>query len=168
VTRKIPKHPYKVLDAPNLQDDFYLNLVDWSPLNYIGVGKLFSLNRAGLENTVYIWSACNSKVNKLCEMPENDMVCSVSWSQRGNHIACGNSYGEIQIYDVAKSKMLRSIDGHQGRIGTAALVTPRLDLLERLLDRLRLEGPKHPGEGREDARAPHPEVLRTQAGDLRA
>jgi len=28
--RKISKKPYKVLDAPNLQDDFYLNLLDWS------------------------------------------------------------------------------------------------------------------------------------------
>ena len=28
--RVIPQQPYKVLDAPCLQDDFYLNLVDWS------------------------------------------------------------------------------------------------------------------------------------------
>jgi cell division cycle 20-like protein 1, cofactor of APC complex len=28
--RKIAEKPYKVLDAPNLSDDFYLNLVDWS------------------------------------------------------------------------------------------------------------------------------------------
>lgn len=107
--RKISKYPYKVLDAPALQDDFYLNLLDWSPLNYIGVG---------LENAVYIWSACNSKVNKLCELPDNDIVCSVSWSQRGSHIAVGNSYGEVQIYDVAKQKLLRTFEGHTGRIGS--------------------------------------------------
>ena len=28
--RVIPSQPFKVLDAPSLQDDFYLNLVDWS------------------------------------------------------------------------------------------------------------------------------------------
>ena len=28
--RKIPRLPAKVLDAPALQDDFYLNLIDWS------------------------------------------------------------------------------------------------------------------------------------------
>ncbi len=28
--RKIAEKPYKVLDAPALSDDFYLNLVDWS------------------------------------------------------------------------------------------------------------------------------------------
>lgn len=28
--RKIPLNPYRILDAPGLCDDFYLNLVDWS------------------------------------------------------------------------------------------------------------------------------------------
>lgn len=28
--RKIAPNPYRILDAPGLQDDFYLNLVDWS------------------------------------------------------------------------------------------------------------------------------------------
>lgn len=36
--RKIPTAPYKVLDAPALQDDFYLNLVDWSSSNLLAVG----------------------------------------------------------------------------------------------------------------------------------
>ena len=49
--RKINKMPFKVLDAPQLRDDFYLNLVDWSSENVLAVG----LNRA-----VYIWSACTS------------------------------------------------------------------------------------------------------------
>ena len=70
-TRKIPKMPFKVLDAPLLQDDFYLNLVDWSPSNILAVG---------LGPAVYIWSACTSKVTKLCEVPENDAITSVSWS----------------------------------------------------------------------------------------
>lgn len=48
--RKIPKTPFKVLDAPMLQDDFYLNLVDWSSNNVLAVG---------LNGAVYIWSASN-------------------------------------------------------------------------------------------------------------
>lgn len=59
-------------------------------------------------------------MTKLCDFPDNDIVCSVSWSQRGNHIAVGNSYGEVQIYDVSKQKLLKSIDGHGGRIGSIA------------------------------------------------
>ena len=52
-TRKVSKVPYKVLDAPQLQDDFYLNLVDWSSTNVLAVGLL---------GAVYIWSAANSQV----------------------------------------------------------------------------------------------------------
>jgi cell division cycle 20-like protein 1 (cofactor of APC complex) len=43
-----------VLDAPELQDDFYLNLVDWSSQNVLSVG---------LGTCVYLWSACTSQVN---------------------------------------------------------------------------------------------------------
>lgn len=51
--RKISKIPFKVLDAPELQDDFYLNLVDWSSQNVLSVG---------LGTCVYLWSACTSQV----------------------------------------------------------------------------------------------------------
>ena len=63
--RKIPKVPFKVLDAPALQDDFYLNLVDWSALNVLAVG---------LGSCVYLWSACTSKVTKLCDLGPEDVV----------------------------------------------------------------------------------------------
>jgi cell division cycle 20-like protein 1, cofactor of APC complex len=36
--RAVSKVPYKVLDAPELADDFYLNLVDWGSANVLGVG----------------------------------------------------------------------------------------------------------------------------------
>ena len=55
-TRKISKTPYKVLDAPALQDDYYLNLVDWSHSNVLSVA---------LGPSVYLWSACTSKVGGL-------------------------------------------------------------------------------------------------------
>jgi len=41
--RKIPKVPFKVLDAPELQDDFYLNLVDWSSTNVLRLVLLRTL-----------------------------------------------------------------------------------------------------------------------------
>ncbi|KRX06577.1 WD40-repeat-containing domain [Pseudocohnilembus persalinus] len=109
--RKIGKNPNKILDAPGLQDDYYLNLIDWSSQNYIGVG---------LENCVYVWSACNSKVSRLCELPENDSVSSVSWSQSGNHLAVGNSFGDTMIYDIGKQKLIRTFEGHNSRIGSLA------------------------------------------------
>lgn len=70
--RFVSKVPYKVLDAPDLQDDFYLNLVDWGSTNVLGVG---------LANSVYMWNSQTGRVNKLCEL-KDDTVTSVSWIQR--------------------------------------------------------------------------------------
>jgi cell division cycle 20-like protein 1 (cofactor of APC complex) len=108
-TRKIPKVPFKVLDAPALQDDFYLNLVDWSALNVLAVG---------LGSCVYLWSACTSKVTKLCDLGPEDCVTSVSWTSRGTHLAVGTNLGETQIWDTVKCKKIRFMRGHSARVGT--------------------------------------------------
>uniref|UniRef100_A0A7S1T1G7 CDC20/Fizzy WD40 domain-containing protein n=1 Tax=Tetraselmis chuii TaxID=63592 RepID=A0A7S1T1G7_9CHLO len=110
--RKIARSPFKVLDAPCLQDDFYLNLVDWSAQNVLAVG---------LGASVYLWSACTSKVTKLCDLGANDEVCSVAWTQRGTYLAIGTFRdAEVQIWDVAKCRKLRTLSGHRNRVGTLA------------------------------------------------
>jgi WD40 repeat protein len=57
--RKIAQQPFRVLDAPNLCDDFYLNLVDWSPANQLAVA---------LGNSVYIWNANTASVAELANL----------------------------------------------------------------------------------------------------
>lgn len=110
--RKISKIPYKVLDAPELQDDFYLNLVDWSTSNILSVG---------LGTCVYLWSACTSQVTRLCDLtPDNDSVTSVSWSERGNLVAVGTHKGLVQVWDVTASKRINTLDGHTARVGALA------------------------------------------------
>ncbi|XBH96563.1 protein FIZZY-RELATED 2-like [Triticum urartu] len=109
--RKIPRSPYKVLDAPALQDDFYLNLVDWSSHNVLSVG---------LGNCVYLWNACSSKVTKLCDLGADDTVCSVSWAQRGTHLAVGTNQGTVQIWDATRCKRMRTMESHRMRVGALA------------------------------------------------
>jgi len=109
--RKIVKTPYKVLDAPNLADDFYLNLVDWSCMNILAVG---------LDRSVYLWNAMNSKVTKLCEVSSGDSICSVSWSPRGKDLAVGTRCGEVHLYDVSCLKHIRTFVGHTLRVGCLA------------------------------------------------
>ncbi|KAI1230461.1 hypothetical protein IHE44_0009918 [Lamprotornis superbus] len=107
-TRKISKIPFKVLDAPELQDDFYLNLVDWSSLNVLSVG---------LGTCVYLWSACTSQVTRLCDLSvEGDSVTSVGWSERGNLVAVGTHKGFVQIWDAAAGKKLSMLEGHTARV----------------------------------------------------
>uniref|UniRef100_A0A4W2G148 Fizzy-related protein homolog n=1 Tax=Bos indicus x Bos taurus TaxID=30522 RepID=A0A4W2G148_BOBOX len=111
-TRKISKIPFKVLDAPELQDDFYLNLVDWSSLNVLSVG---------LGTCVYLWSACTSQVTRLCDLSvEGDSVTSVGWSERGNLVAVGTHKGFVQIWDAAAGKKLSMLEGHTARVGALA------------------------------------------------
>ena len=45
-----------MLDAPQLQDDFYLNLLDWSKSNALAVA---------LGKSVYIWNATTADVKEL-------------------------------------------------------------------------------------------------------
>lgn len=68
--RKIQKNPFKVLDAPALTDDFYLNLIAWSNKNMLAVG---------LGNCIYLWDAVTTKVTRLCEL-HNDSITSLCWS----------------------------------------------------------------------------------------
>lgn len=111
LVRYISKTPYKVLDAPELHDDFYLNLVDWSSTNFLGVG---------LGSCVYLWSANTSKVVKLCDLSPYDTITSVNWIQRGTHIAVGTNKGLVQLWDVERMKKVRQFSGHVARVGVLA------------------------------------------------
>ena len=66
--RSIPKIPFKVLDAPYLGDDFYLNLADWSSRTVLVVR---------ISNCTYMWSASSSKVTKLHVFGNTDSVTYV-------------------------------------------------------------------------------------------
>ena len=146
--RRVPRAPFKILDAPALADDFYLNLVDWSSQNVLAVG---------LGPCIYLWSATTSGVTKLCDLSEEaevasatsalaraypggsavpqiqagvgDAVCSVSWSQRGQYLAVGTGSGLVQVFDVARAgessspssssaAKLRTYAGHKARVGS--------------------------------------------------
>ncbi|EGR27061.1 hypothetical protein IMG5_202420 [Ichthyophthirius multifiliis] len=109
--RQIPKIPFKVLDAPSLQDDFYLNLVDWSQTNILAVA---------LGSCVYLWKACNNLVIKFCDLGINDSVSSVNWHPKGHQLCIGTSQGETQIWDADEIKKIRTLKGHTGRIGSLA------------------------------------------------
>ena len=115
--RKINKKPYKILEAPNLQDDFYLNLVDWSENNQIAVA---------LDTSLYLWSGCFSDVNKLYEASQiSDYICSVAFCD-DTKVSIGNSLGQIKVFDIVKRKQVNQFDGHKGRVGSLNWTTSLL------------------------------------------
>ncbi|TVU30193.1 hypothetical protein EJB05_21803, partial [Eragrostis curvula] len=109
--RKIPRSPYKTLDAPDLRDDFYLNLLDWSSRDLLAIG---------LGNRTYLWNSRSDRVTMLCDLGDDDSVCSVRWAQRGNHLAVGTDRGTVQIWDASRCKRIRTIESHQFRVGSLA------------------------------------------------
>jgi cell division cycle 20-like protein 1 (cofactor of APC complex) len=94
--RKIAIKPYRVLDAPGISDDFYLNLLDWSSQNTIAIG---------LENQVFLWCCKKTKAYKLFSYDKspgesrNKVVTSLIWNPNGTELAVGNNYGQTEIWD---------------------------------------------------------------------
>lgn len=106
--RRIATGPDRVLDAPGLIDDYYLNLLDWSSGDQVAIG---------LERNVYIWSAAEGSVSCLLESSPDTYISSVKWSGDGAYVGVGLGSGEIQIWDVAEGAKVRSMFGHDTRVG---------------------------------------------------
>ena len=56
VKKNIKPEPEKILDAPELKDDYYLNLLDWGARGQLAIG---------LEGKVYLYSS--EKISLLAE-----------------------------------------------------------------------------------------------------
>lgn len=106
--RRVLTAPERVLDAPGLVDDYYLNLLDWSSGNQVAIG---------LERNVYVWSAESGTVSSLMETSPDTYVSSVKWSGDGAYVGIGLGSGEVQIWDVEEGTKLRSMHGHDTRVG---------------------------------------------------
>lgn len=111
--KKIPTAPERVLDAPGLVDDFYLNLIAWSSTNVLAIG---------LEDSVYLWHANSGDVGLLCELPRGTVVSSLRWSEDGAYILIGRDDGLLEIWDVESNSKLRTLncESHQTRIAAQA------------------------------------------------
>ena len=141
--------PFKVLDAPALQDDFYLNLVDWSSHNVLAVGW---------GPCVYLWSACTSLVTKLCDLGTAALRDSEQWTPRGT-TGGGHQPGRAQIWDANKCKKVRVMGGHRTRVGALAWSSSTLSSGE--------PRPEHPAARRARARAVHRQARRAQERGVR-
>lgn len=87
-TRTLHTAPEKVLDAPDLRDDYYLNLLDWSNRGTLSIG---------LGERVYLYSP--HSIQELC-YKEDDYICSLSFHPTGDQVAVGLSSGKTELYDV--------------------------------------------------------------------
>ena len=116
--RDIAMEPERILDAPGIVDDFYLNCLSWSVHDILAIG---------LGGSVYLWNARNGEVSELLNLSSvdgtdnaGDYVASLSWIHDGSHLAIGSSDSSVQIWDVNRSKRMRMFAGHEGRVSAMA------------------------------------------------
>ncbi|KAL6080371.1 ubiquitin-protein transferase activating protein [Balamuthia mandrillaris] len=110
--RAIPSAPERVLDAPNLVDNYYLNLLDWSSTNVLAIA---------LSQSIYLWNATTSEITELMTLDEenpSNIVTSLSWTMDGNALAVGTEDAQVQLWDVNHGVKLRTLKGHEARVGS--------------------------------------------------
>ena len=107
--RKIPQEPERILDAPNLNDNFYYNPLDWGSKNILSV-SLGSYN--------YLWNYNNLETYLLTKNENEIEYCSSSFMDNGVCLALGLNNGDIELWDIEKQIKIRTLVGHSDRVGT--------------------------------------------------
>lgn len=107
--RAVPSQPERILDAPDLVDDYYLNLMDWGSTNSVAIA---------LSQTVYLWNASGGDIQQLLATEGESYVTSVNWAGDGRHIAVGFSDNNCQIWDAERLRPIRNLGGHTSRVSS--------------------------------------------------
>ncbi|KAH3743454.1 anaphase promoting complex protein [Pelomyxa schiedti] len=102
--RSVPQAPERVLDAPGLQDNYYLNVLDWGT-HYLAIG---------LSCFVYLWSPTIAEAVQLLQTSEDNCISAVKWAGSSSFLAVATNSGDIQIWTAKQDsfKQLRTIRGH--------------------------------------------------------
>ncbi|PFH33599.1 WD domain, G-beta repeat-containing protein [Besnoitia besnoiti] len=125
-----PQRPYRTLPAPDLLDDFYLNLVDWSRDNVLAVAlklKLFLWSpRAGRfadgrqSHLLFNASGASSSPSAAGDAREDGVVCVKFSPQFPSLLLVGFRSGLAELWDIQAEKKLRTLRGHASRATVAA------------------------------------------------
>lgn len=109
-TRSYQTTACRILDAPDIIDDYYLNLLSWSATNILAVA---------LRGRLYLWHGESGHVEVLTDY-QSTLITSVSWMQNGTHLALGLSDHTIKLIDLQKSSEIRTIHSHSDRVSVLA------------------------------------------------
>ena len=100
--------PERILDAPNLVDDYYLNLLEWGKSNILAVV---------LGPEIYLWNGESSETSLLMSIikdnnsilnnnnNENNVISSLSWMNNGICLGVGLPNGIIDLEEFTEEMM---------------------------------------------------------------
>lgn len=98
----------KSFKVPKLRDDFYLNILDWSPNGFIAVAT---------GARIYSLSSSFSKFEPVYQEKLENYISSVNFSLYGR-MAFGNSLGIVRVYDIESEKIIREEKPHPARVAS--------------------------------------------------
>ena len=108
--RHVSCQPELTLEAPNLVDDYYLNLLDWNCNNVLAIG---------LQNEVFLWNGNDGTIEKIeCLQNASSQVTSVGWTADGAHLAIGTDENTVQLWDANRLTKARTLKGHSARVSS--------------------------------------------------
>ncbi|KAJ8509889.1 hypothetical protein OPV22_000323 [Ensete ventricosum] len=107
--RLLPESADRILDGPELIDDYYLNLMDWGKSNILAVA---------LGRSLYLWNAANAMVQLLLTSDVDDHPTSVAWSVDGKTVAVGFTSSKVEIWDAVALQQVRILEAHSARVGS--------------------------------------------------
>lgn len=103
--RAIETAPYRILDAPGLIDDYYLNLLDWTS----------SRIAIALGDTCYCYNVDTKDVSEIFSTPSSYIT---GIRGRDDSIAIGDSNGRIHVYDFVKGSITERREHHTARVSS--------------------------------------------------
>ena len=121
--RKINLTPERILDAPNLVDDYYLNLLEWGASNILAVAlgpEIYLYNGDTSETSLLMSILQEENENINNSILNNNIITSLSWMNNGIGIGVGLPTGVLEIWDVNKKVKIREIEAHSDRISSLA------------------------------------------------
>jgi cell division cycle protein 20 (cofactor of APC complex) len=114
--RRIPRKAERILDAPELLDDYYLSLVDWSARDKVAVC---------LGHSLYLWDSKTGNSDQLLTHDKEhawNLLTAVAWAPNGTDVAVGCADRSIEIWDVEvmRRKAVFGLNSHEQRISALA------------------------------------------------
>ncbi|KFK29937.1 hypothetical protein AALP_AA7G197700 [Arabis alpina] len=106
--RYIPQTSERTLDAPDIVDDFYPNLLDWGSANVLAIA---------LGHTVYQWDASSGSTSELVTIEEEKgPVTSINWAPDGRHLRTLKGGHQSRVGSMAWNNHIRTTGGMDGQI----------------------------------------------------
>ncbi|NXJ77455.1 CD20B protein, partial [Trogon melanurus] len=105
----IAPEPEVRIRITGLRDDYYLNILDWSLENLIGIA---------VGSAAHIWSGGTLQAIESIDLNSSSKyISSLAWIKEGTCLAIGTSDGEVQLWDIETKKRLRNMFGHLSVVG---------------------------------------------------